>query len=119
LTTGAYAMRQINRHPQHGMRIMLMLLPFVLLIAAWFVGSTLRLEANPHDKLLPGLSQMLSAIDRMAFTPDRRSGEYLLWADTLISLTRLLLGLAIASLIGLSIGITAGVFRCTVRRCPR
>lgn len=103
-------MRQINRHPQHGMRIMLMLLPFVLLIAAWFVGSTLRLEANPHDKLLPGLSQMLSAIDRMAFTPDRRSGEYLLWADTFISLTRLLLGLAIASLIGLSIGITAGVF---------
>ena len=41
-------MRQINRHPQHGMRIMLMLLPFVLLIAAWFVGSTLRLEANPN-----------------------------------------------------------------------
>lgn len=46
----------------------------------------------------------------MAFTPDKRSGEYLLWGDTLISLTRLLIGLAVSALIGLSIGIVAGVF---------
>jgi hypothetical protein len=74
------------------MRLTLMLLPFVVLIAAWFIGSAVRLEANPQDKLLPGLSQMVAAIDRMAFTPDKRSGEYLLWADTLISLSRLLTG---------------------------
>ena len=103
-------MRQINRHPQQGMRLMLLLLPFVLLIAAWFIGSAIRLEANPQDKLLPGLSQMAAAIERMAFTPDKRSGEYLLWGDTLISLTRLLIGLAVSALIGLSIGIVAGVF---------
>jgi ABC-type nitrate/sulfonate/bicarbonate transport system permease component len=92
------------------MRLTLMLLPFVVLIAAWFMGSAVRLEANPQDKLLPGLSQMVAAIDRMAFTPDKRSGEYLLWADTLISLSRLLTGLAVSSLIGLVIGIAAGVF---------
>lgn len=103
-------MRQINRHPQQGMRLMLLLLPFVLLIAAWFIGSAIRLEANPQDKLLPGLSQMAAAVERMAFTPDKRSGEYLLWGDTLISLTRLLIGLAVSALIGLSIGIVAGVF---------
>ncbi|MFA1653652.1 ABC transporter permease [Klebsiella quasipneumoniae] len=103
-------MRHINRYPQKGMRLTLMLLPFVLLIAAWFMGSAVRLEANPQDKLLPGLSQMAAAIDRMAFTPDKRSGEYLLWADTLISLSRLLTGLAVSSLIGLGIGIAAGVF---------
>lgn len=103
-------MRQINRHPQQGMRLMLMLLPFVLLIAAWCFGSAIRLEANPQDKLLPGLSQMVSAVERMAFMPDKRSGEYLLWADTVISLTRLLIGLAVSALIGLSIGIVAGVF---------
>ena len=79
-------MRQINRHPQQGMRLMLLLLPFVLLIAAWFIGSAIRLEANPQDKLLPGLSQMAAAIERMAFTP------------------------AVSALIGLSIGIVAGVF---------
>lgn len=103
-------MRQINRHPQPGMRLMLVLLPFVLLLAAYFLGSAVRLEANPHDKLLPGLDGMLAAIDRMAFTPDRRSGDYLFWLDTLVSLARLLTGLVIASLIGLCIGITAGVF---------
>nr|WP_241391527.1 ABC transporter permease [Serratia proteamaculans]ULG18622.1 lipid kinase [Serratia proteamaculans] len=103
-------MRQINRHPQQGMRLILMLLPFVLLIAAWSIGSAVRLEANPQDKLLPGLSQMLTAIDRMAFMPDKRSGEYLLWSDTLISLTRLLMGLSVSALLGLSIGVTAGVF---------
>ena len=103
-------MRHNNRYPQKGMRLTLMLLPFVVLIAAWFMGSAVRLEANPQDKLLPGLSQMVAAIDRMAFTPDKRSGEYLLWADTLISLSRLLTGLAVSSLIGLVIGIAAGVF---------
>ncbi len=103
-------MRHINRYPRQGMRLTLMLLPFVLLIAVWFISSAVRLEANPHDKLLPGLSQMIAAIDRMAFTPDKRSGEYLLWADTWISLSRLLTGLAISSLIGLCIGVAAGVF---------
>ncbi len=106
-------MRHINRYPRQGMRLTLMLLPFVLLIAAWFISSAVRLEANPHDKLLPGLSQMIAAIDRMAFTPDKRSGEYLLWADTWISLTRLLTGLALSSVIGLCIGIAAGVFPMT------
>lgn len=103
-------MRHINRHPGPSMRLMLVILPFVLLLAAYFFGSAVRLEANPQDKLLPGLQQMLDAISRMAFTPDKRSGEYLFWVDTLVSLARLLVGLGIASLIGLCIGVTAGVF---------
>jgi len=103
-------MRQINRHPQQGLRLILMLLPFVLLIAAWSIGSTLRLEANPQDKLLPSFSQMLAAIDRMAFTADKRSGDYLFWTDTAISLVRLLIGLTVSALIGLCIGLMTGVF---------
>ncbi|WP_337010724.1 ABC transporter permease [Pantoea sp. AS142] len=103
-------MRHINRYPRQGMRLTLMLLPFVLLIAIWFISSAVRLEVNPQDKLLPGLSQMIAALDRMAFTPDKRSGEFLLWADTWISLSRLLTGLVISSLIGLGIGIAVGVF---------
>jgi len=108
--TDGVSMRHINRHPGPGMRLMLVMLPFVLLLAAYFFGSAVRLEANPQDKLLPGLQQMLDAISRMAFTPDKRSGEYLFWVDTLVSLARLLVGLGIASLIGLCIGVTAGVF---------
>ena len=112
-------MRHINRHPTRGMRLTLVLLPFVILLAAYFLGSAVRLEANPQDKLLPGMQQMLDAMSRMAFTPDKRSGDYLFWMDTLVSLARLLTGLAIASLIGLCLGITAGVFpmwRCSLSR---
>lgn len=103
-------MRQMNRHPDRGMHLMLVLLPFILAIAAYFIGSAVRLDANPHDKLLPGLGQMIDAVQRMAFTPDKRSGDYLLWMDTAVSLGRLLLGLGIASLLGLAFGIAAGVF---------
>ena len=103
-------MRHINRHPTRGMRLTLVLLPFVILLAAYFLGSAVRLEANPQDKLLPGMQQMLDAMSRMAFTPDKRSGEYLLWADTLISMSRLLIGLLLSSLLGLGIGIAAGVY---------
>ncbi len=103
-------MRQINRHPEKGVRLMLVLLPFVLIVAAYFMGSAIRLENNPQDKLLPGLAQMVEAISRMAFTPDKRSGEYLLWMDTAVSLARLLTGLGIAALLGLVFGIASGVF---------
>ena len=103
-------MRQINLHPTRGVRLMLMMLPFILLLAAYFWESAIRLDANPHDKLLPGLQQMLDTIGRMAFTPDKRSGEYLFWMDTLVSLVRLLVGLSIASIIGLCVGVISGVF---------
>lgn len=110
MATDLTSMRFMNRHPRPGVRIMLALLPFILIIAAWGIGSAIRLEANPHDKLLPAAGQMLDAIQRMAFVPDRRSGEYLLWVDTLSSLQRLLLGLGVSALLGLSFGIVSGVF---------
>ncbi|MCL2899219.1 ABC transporter permease [Brenneria tiliae] len=103
-------MRLINRHPGLGGRLLLMLLPFVLLIALYFTSSAVRLADNPSDKLLPSAAQMVEAIERVAFTADRRSGEYLLWADTAASLSRLAIGLGIASLAGLCLGIAAGVF---------
>ncbi|MCW2487843.1 ABC transporter permease subunit [Candidatus Symbiopectobacterium sp. NZEC127] len=103
-------MRLINRHPQRGGRIVLMLLPFILLLAAYFMGSALRLAENPGDKLLPSGYQMVEAIERVAFTADKRSGDYLLWSDTAASLTRLALGLGIAALLGLCVGMATGIF---------
>lgn len=101
-------MRLINRHPARSGRWFLILLPFVLLLLAYFSGSAARLAENPNDKLLPSATQMVDAVDRMAFTPDRRTGDYLLWQDTAASLTRLGMGLGIAALVGLCLGIAAG-----------
>jgi NitT/TauT family transport system permease protein len=86
----------------------LALLPFLLLAAAYLIGSEIRLEANPNDKLLPSLGKIWTAIGRMAFTPDKRSGQYLFWVDTWASLIRLSVGMTIATIGGLAFGVASG-----------
>lgn len=102
-------MRLINRHPDRSGRLLLILLPFALLLFAYFAGSAQRLADNPNDKLLPSATQMIAAVDRLAFTEDKRSGDYLFWQDTAASLKRLAMGVAIAALVGLCLGIAAGI----------
>lgn len=101
--------RLINRRPGRLGLFYLGLLPFAGLVALYAIGSALRLADNPNDKLLPGLAALVDAVVRMAVQPDKRTGEVLLWADTIASLTRLGLGLAVAFLAGLAVGIANGL----------
>lgn len=103
-------MRFINRQPGRGGRWLLALLPLILLVLVYGIGSAARLADNPDDKLLPSATQMVDAVMRMAFEADKRTGSYLLWSDTAASLVRLGLGLCIAALVGLVFGVAAGVF---------
>ena len=98
----------INRQAGPVGRWALGLLPFVILAVLYLVASDARLDANPNDKLLPSLSSFSDAIERMAFEPSKRSGEYTLLVDTLASLQRLGIGVAISALIGLVVGIATG-----------
>jgi NitT/TauT family transport system permease protein len=102
-------MRLINRRPDRASRLILVLLPFALLLFAYFTGSATRLTENPNDKLLPSAVQMTDAIKRVAVVPDQRTGEYILWQDTGASLKRLAIGLAISAAVGLCLGIASGV----------
>ncbi|MFK3797727.1 MULTISPECIES: ABC transporter permease [unclassified Pseudomonas] len=102
-------MRLINRRPDGASRLILVILPFALLLFAYFTGSATRLTENPNDKLLPSAVQMIDAIKRVAIIPDQRTGEYLLWQDTGSSLQRLAIGLAISAVVGLCLGIASGV----------
>lgn len=102
-------MRAINIRPGRGGALALGLLPFAVLAVAYLIGSALRLAENPSDKLLPALTTLAASIDLLAFTPDRRTGQYLLWADTLASLTRLAWGMGIAAVLALVLGLLAGV----------
>jgi NitT/TauT family transport system permease protein len=101
-------MRLINRHPDRPSRLLLVILPFALLLFAYFMGSAERLADNPNDKLLPSAVQMSDAVQRLAFVADSRTGEYLLWQDSASSLRRLAIGLGISALAGLCLGIAAG-----------
>lgn len=102
-------MRWINTRPSRGAQFALMLLPFVLLIAAYTAGSAARLAENANDKLLPSLAGFTDAINRLAFLPDTRTGDYLLWSDTAASLIRLFAGLGISTLTALLIGMIIGM----------
>jgi NitT/TauT family transport system permease protein len=101
--------RLINHHPSRLSRLLLGATPFLLTGVLYAVFAALRHADNPADKLLPGLAAFADAIHRMAFTPDIRTGDYLLWVDTWASLQRLFLGLAAATLIGLTLGIGTGL----------
>lgn len=100
--------RLINQAPTPATRMLFGLLPFVLLVIVYIVASDARLAVNPGDKLLPGFGQIGDALTRMAFEPSKRTGDYLLWVDTASSLTRLGLGVLIAAVIGLVLGLLTG-----------
>jgi NitT/TauT family transport system permease protein len=101
--------RLINREPQRGTSLLLLGLPFLLTLLAYVVASQARLALNADDKLLPNFASIGQAIVRMAFTPDPRTGNYLLWADTLTSLVRLLSGVTIAAVFGGIFGVLQGL----------
>ena len=103
-------MRWINRHPGRALALFLTVVPFVLVLVAYSMGSSARLAVNPQDKLLPALSQIASTAERLVTEPDRRSGVVLFWRDTLSSLQRLALGVGIAAIIGLVVGLGIGLF---------
>ncbi|OYY80604.1 MAG: lipid kinase, partial [Rhizobiales bacterium 35-66-30] len=102
-------MRLINRRPDRTAGLLLAILPFALVLLAYVLGSAERLAENPADKLLPSLATLGDAIVRVAFTADARTGDYILWADTLASLERLASALALSTLIALVVGLLIGL----------
>lgn len=101
-------MRIINRKPSRASAVALGLVPFVATVLTYAIASHYRRLDNPADKLLPSLEAMGAAFWRMAAVPDRRSGDLLLWVDTLDSLMRLGAGMALSTLMALSLGIAIG-----------
>jgi NitT/TauT family transport system permease protein len=100
----------IHAQPTRGLRWGLALIPFLLLALLYGAASWQRQQENPADKVLPPAAKMVDAVERLAFTPDARTGGYVLWRDTGASLKRLAIGLTLAALFGLLIGLNLGVF---------
>jgi NitT/TauT family transport system permease protein len=101
-------MRIINRKPSRIGAAGLAILPFAATAVAYALASHYRRLDNPADKLLPSLDQMAGTFWRMAFVPDKRSGDLLLWTDTFDSLWRLACGMGAATAIALALGILIG-----------
>lgn len=101
--------RAMNIRPAPGPRLLLAVIPFLLLAIVYVIGSAERRAVNPNDKLLPPFSEMGATASRMAFEPDKRTGELTMVSDTIASLKRLALGLGFATLTGLLLGIALGI----------
>lgn len=100
--------RLINQQPNRAARWLLGLLPFLLLLALYVGASNARLAENPNDKLLPSFDSFGAAIERLAFEPSVRTGEYLFWQDTYSSLKRLATGITISAVFALVFGVLSG-----------
>jgi NitT/TauT family transport system permease protein len=100
--------RLINFQPSRVLKTALGIVPFLLILLVYQIGSDLRKAENEQDKLLPSFAEIADGINRMAFEPSRRTGEYLFWKDTQSSVMRLVKGISIAAFIGLIVGLAAG-----------
>lgn len=99
----------LKARPSKVLSKLLMVLPFILIIGVYFKMSEIRHQENPHDKILPTFKQMIEATDRMAFQEDKRTGKYLMLEDTKSSLKRIGIGIFMASLLGLLLGLNMGL----------
>jgi len=85
-------------------------LPFIAIVVFYLIASDIRHKENEYDKLLPTPTQILSAVDRVAFSEDKRTGEYLLWQDSAASLKRLFIGVLAAAVLALLLGLNMAMF---------
>lgn len=99
----------LHASPPSPLRFMLAAIPFILVISVYIVASDMRHSVNPADKLLPGLAQMGQSIKVLLLEQDKRTGDILLVADTLASLKRISLGVSIAAICGLLLGVNIGL----------
>jgi NitT/TauT family transport system permease protein len=99
----------LHADPPRGLRIVLAIVPFVLLLGLYLIASDIRNTANPQDKLLPTVSKIGKAFEKSALKTDKRSGTVLLWRDTRASLKRLFIGMSAAAAVGLVLGLNMGL----------
>ncbi len=101
--------RLINLRPGRPLAVALTLVPFLAIVLMYQSASSTRLAENAQDRVLPAFSSMGEAMARMAFSEDRRTGDYLFWTDTAASLERLLAGVGAGALFGLVVGLSVGL----------
>ena len=101
--------RLVDVRPRRGTHLLLGALPVVAVLLVYLFASQARHADNPADKVLPTFAAMAEAIH--GFTTDRDPGtnRIILVADTLASLYRLGIGLAIATGTALVLGLLLGI----------
>lgn len=100
----------VHANPAKWLRFFLGTIPFVIILLGYQLASDIRHKDNPSDKLLPSFGQMWESMKPMVIEPDKRTGDYRLYEDTKASLKRLLIGVGVAFLLALWLGLNSGFF---------
>ncbi len=101
--------RLVDIRPKRGARMLLGALPIIALLLVYLLASEARHLENPADKVLPTFAAMADAIHGFTTDRDPNTDRVVLVADTLASLYRLGIGLAIATVTALVLGLLLGV----------
>ncbi len=102
-------MRWVNVRPGRRASLLLGAIPLLLVIGGYVLASAHRHALNPSDKVLPTPAAMISAMRGLLLDTDPLTGHVVFWADTVASLERLGLGLAICTASALLVGMVLGV----------
>ncbi|TIX49826.1 ABC transporter permease [Alteraurantiacibacter aquimixticola] len=102
-------MRWVNRRIGRTNALLMGIVPILLLLVLYLILAAERNAINPADKILPLPGAMIDAMRGLVFERDQLSGRYLFWADTLASLQRLGLGIAISTASALLVGLVLGL----------
>jgi NitT/TauT family transport system permease protein len=108
-TRAADAPRLLNLRPTGASRWALGAVPLIAVLIVYVIASTAWHAASPSEKILPTLAAMAQETKVMALQVDPQTGAIPLWQDTLASLRRLGVGLGIATLSTLVLGLLIGV----------
>ncbi|WAC48277.1 ABC transporter permease [Asticcacaulis sp. SL142] len=101
--------RLINIRPHQGAAFVLGAVPLIGLLLTYVKVAGDRLAANSADKLMPSIDKMADSFARIGFHPDVITGKVLLLTDTVASLQRLGIGIGVATLVALILGLALGV----------
>jgi NitT/TauT family transport system permease protein len=101
--------RLLNARPHGGAGLLLGLLPILLLVLVYLTASAARHADNPRDRILPTPAAMAASVKTMAFEVDPQMGQVPLVADTTASLRRLAIGIALATVTSLVLGLGVGL----------
>lgn len=101
--------RIVDIRPRRGLKFLAGFIPLALLLLTYVFLAEARHAANPADKIFPTLGAMADAAIRLATVPDPATDRILLAADTAASLTRLGIGLGIATITALILGLLLGI----------
>ncbi len=100
----------LHADPPKYLKSILIVLPFLLFISMYLVTAEVKHKENPRYKLLPTVEQMVSKMNRVAFSEDKRTGKIIFIQDTISSLKRLGSGLLISTIIAFLLGLNMGLF---------